>query len=390
MLKRFSGLCLCLGLGLACCTPVLAVTPTSELNDAVLYFVNDPREITYVDMNKLVERNREYQLERGNLTNDQITNFFEHMQKYGIKNAGSGANPVRVAYVCQSQGTETNGVIVVKGDFEQPKLLAMLNEHYGEHSTEHSAAIMKNNTFAKAQNEKAENPFVEQDTKLFGCSAHIYPMPVRGRELIALSAGDAVLISSAPRGNRKLLQQTLDVVSGKVPTVAPAPNTHVVLTFAATPAEKKQMDSGIMSRYEGEKKDAISKKKFTKKLGERIRQKVIKNKIEFMIDSLDEMQQATMTIDRGNVGEMTKSATLVAKFETADRAATIKKNVMKHMIKEIKRNENVQDKFALGNVSITTQGNELLMRIKFRDSKEQLHAFNLISSYIAKGLLERL
>lgn len=389
MLKRFFGLCLCLSLSLACGV-AFAGTPTSDLNEAILYFVNDPRELTYADLNKVVEINRQYQLERNILNEGQVTNFFEHMQKFGIKNAGAGTNQIRVGYVVQSHDTETNGVIVVKGEFEQAKLLDLLKKHYSEHSNEHSAAVMKGNAFAKAQKEGAENPFISQETKLFGRSAHIFPMPVRNRELIALSSGDAVLISSAPRGNRKLLQQTLDVVEGKVAAVAPAPNTRVVLTFCATPVEKKEMDTRIMARYDGQKKDAISKKKFTKRLGERVRQKVIKNKIEFMVDSLNEMDHATMTIERGNVGEMAKSASLVAKFENAERAAQVKKNIMKHMVKEIKRNDNVHDKFALGNVSITTQGNELVMRCQFKDANEQLGGFNLISSYIAKGLLERL
>jgi hypothetical protein len=367
-----------------------AATPTSDLNDAILYFANDPREITYADLNKVVERNRQYQLERGNLNDSQVTSFFEHMQKFGIKNSGTGSNQIRVGYVVQSQGTETNGVIVVKGDFEQAKLLELFDKHYGEHSNEHADAVKKNNTFAQLQKDPSDNPFTKQEIRLFGRSAHIYPMPVRSRELVVLSSGDSVLISSAPRGNRKLLQQTLSVVEGKTPAVAPAPNSRVVLTFAATNAEKQQMDKGIMARYDGNKKDAISKKKFTKRLGERVRQKVIKNKVEFMVDSLNEMDQATMTVERGNAGEMTKTATLVAKFESPQRAATIKKNIMKHVVKEIKRNENVQDKFAMGNISITTQGNELHMRCKFQDSKEQLHGFNLISSYIVKGLLERL
>ncbi|HNV69009.1 MAG TPA: hypothetical protein PKO06_04865, partial [Candidatus Ozemobacteraceae bacterium] len=172
--------------------------------------------------------------------------------------------------------------------------------------------------------------------------------------------------------------------------VAPAPNTRVVLTFCATKAEKQEMDKRIMARYEGQKKDAISKKKLTKRLGERVRQKVIKNKIEFMIDSLNEMDHATMTIDRGNTPEMVKSASLVAKFESPERAAQIKKNIMKHLVKEIKRTDNVNDKFALGNVSVTTQGSELIMRCKFQDAKEQMHGFNLISSYVAKGMLDRL
>lgn len=389
MLKRILGIGVCLSFILAC-GAAFAETPASELNEAILYFVNDPREITYADLNKVVERNRQYQMERDNLNEAQVTSFFEHMQKFGIKNAGNNSNQIRVAYVVQSQGDETNGVIVVKGDFEQAKLLDLFKKHYSEHSNEHSADVIKSNKFAQIQKEKSENPFVNQEISLFGRKAHIFPMPVRNRELIALSTGDAVLISSAPRGNRKLLQETLGVVEGKIAPKTPAPNSKVTLTFAATKAEKQQMDKGIMARYDGQKKDSLSKKKFTKRLGERVRQKVIKNKVEFMVDSLNEMNRATMTVERGNVGEMTKSATLVAKFESPARAAKIKKNIMKHMVTEIKRNDNVKDKFALGNVSITTQGNELHMRCKFQDAKEQLHGFNLISSYVVKGLLERL
>lgn len=390
MFKRILGLGLALGMAFA---PVCAManTPTSEVNDAILYFVNDPQELSLCDVNKIVDLNKNYQHDRGTLNDDQIANFFQHMQDYGVMDAGKGTNQCQAGLVVQSQGPEANGVLVLKGEFDRNKLLGMLQKHYVEHSTEHSAAVIKQQQgFAKAQNEKAENPYVQFDTSINGCQAHIFPMPLRNRELIVVSSPNGVLISSANRGQRDLLNRTLAVVQGKVPTKQPAPNTKVTFTYSASKAEKQQLDQRIWARYDAQKKDAISEKPRMKRLGERVRQKVIRSKIDFMVASLDEMQQSTMTIERGREGEMTKTAVLVSTFDSADRANDVKKRLMKHMIKEIKRQDNVQDKFALGNVSITTQGNQTIIRCQLKDSKEQVQCFNLISSYVAKGMLERL
>ncbi|MBI3039448.1 hypothetical protein HYY75_10475 [bacterium] len=387
--KRFGFFSICMLVTLLIPGSAFA-TQASELNDSVLFFVNDPQELTFTDMNKLVERNRTYHQERGTLTEDQVSSFFSHMQEYGVKEAGKGTNQIKVAYVVQNEGPEIRGVIVVKGEFDRPKLLETLKKHYGEHSQEHSANLAQSNKFAGVQKEKAENPFVAVETNLKGHQAHVFPMPLKNRELIVVSSGDCVLLSSSKRGNRELLLKTLDVIDGKLPIRAPAPNTKVVMNFSPTSGEKKQLEDKTWARYDKQRQDSLSQKKRMKKLGERIRQKVIRNKIQFFVDSINDMDQTTLTIERGCAGEMTKTATIAAQFENSDRANEVKKKIMKHLIREIKRNDNVQDKFALGNISITSQGNQAVIRCKLNDSKEQLHAFHLISSYVAKGLLERL
>lgn len=388
-MKRLLGI-LVLGLIVGVCGQPAWATDSSELNDAVMYFVNDPQEITFADMNKLIERNKAYQQEHKLLTEDQITKFYENIANHGVRNPGPG-NQVRVAYVVQNQGPEIQGVIVLKGDFDRAKVLETVKKHYVEHSGEHEAAVTKPGQFEKAHGDaKAPNPYVESDITISGHSAHVFPMPLKNRELIVASTDEAILISSAERGNRTLLVKTLAVVDGKIPTKEPAPNTKVVMTLAPSAGEKNQMEDRIWKRYDEQKQDSLAKRKALKKMGERFRQKVIKNKVQFFVDSFQDLNQGTLTVDRGRAGEMTKTATMEANFASADQANEVKKRLMKHMIKEIKRQDDVKDKFALGNISITTQGTKVLMRCQLRDSKEQLHAFHLISTYVAKGMLERL
>lgn len=389
MLKRLAGLCICAGLLIAA-PAVIAKTPTAELNDAVLFFVNDPQELTFCNVSKLIDRSETYHRERNTINDEQSSSFYKHLQEYGIVGAGQSDALVEVGYVVSNAKSDTEGVIVVKGQFDRTKLLDMLKKHYTEHSTEHADAVKKDNKFAQVQKESGENPYTSVETTFHGQSAHVFPMPLRGREMVVVSTTDAVLISSAKRGNRDLLARTLDVVTGKLARREPAPNTQVVMHFAPTEAERSELTKRLWARYDEQKKDSISQKKRLKKFGERIRQRVIRNKVDFIADSIEEMDESTLTVNRGRAGEMTKVTTLVSTYESDDRAADVKKGMMKHLIKEIKRNDNVQDKFAMGNISITSQGKQVVVRCQLRDSKEQLHAFNLISSYVVKSLLERL
>jgi len=389
-MKRFIGV-LVLALAFGVCGQPSWATDSSELNDAVLYLVNDPQELTYADINKLIDRNKIFQQEHKNLTEDQVTSFYQHIAEHGVRNPGTGQNQVRVAYVVQNQGPDIQGVVVLKGDFDREKVLDIVKKHYAEHSGEHAAAVTKQTQFDRVHGEKkAANPYAEADTTIDGHSAHIFPMPLRNRELIVVSTDGAILISSAERGNRKLLGKTIAVVDGRIPLKEPAPSTKVVMAFAPSNQEKNRMEDGIWKRYDQQKQDTLSQKKHLKKLGERFRQKVIKNKIQFFVDSLQELNQGTMTVERGRTGDLTKTATMEADFASPDQAGEVKKRLLKHMVKEIKRQDDVKDKFALGNISITTQGNKVLLRCQLRDSKEQLHAFHLISTYVDKGMLERL
>lgn len=366
---------------------VLATEP-HELNDAILFFVNDPQEITFCDMNLLVDRNRMYQLERKNLDEAQVQNFFEHMQTHGIIDAGTGANKCEVGYVVQNNGTEVNGVLAIKGKYDKEKLLGYFRNHYTEHSNEHAGQTSQQK-FSGLHGEKATNPYVEVQQSMQGQQAHIFPMPLANRELIVVSSPDVVYISSARRGQRNLLQRTMDVLTGRLPRKPAPKSVKVVMNFAPTGEEKQQIEQRVWARYDEQRKDSVSKKKYLKKAGERFRQRIIRGKVKFIMEAMQEMEVSTFTVYRGSDGDMTKIAILESTFADTDRAQDVKKRVMKHMIKEIKRNDNVQDKFALGKVSITTQGPKVLVRVDLQDSKEQLHAFNLISGYITTGFVER-
>ncbi len=389
MFKRFCSFLMVSIAIIAVATPGFA-TETSQLNEAVLFLVNDPQQLSFCDMNLLVERNKMYQKERGTLKDDQIAEFFQKIQEHGVVDAGTGANPVQVAYVVQNQPNGLNGVLVIKGKFDQQKVTDLMRKNYQQHSTEHEAGVMKNQKFAAAQKEAAANPFTEVKTTIDGHNAHIFPMPLRDRELIVVSGKDVSLISSANRGNRELLKKTIAVVDGKLPMKSASSHSKVVMTFAPDKSEKVELEKRMWARYDKQRTDTLAKKKHLKKFGERFRQRVIRNKVQFFADTLDDLQDGTLTIERDRENQMTKVATLVTTHESADAASEVKKRLMKHMIKEIKRNDNVNDKFALGNISITTKDNQTVVRCQLKDSKEQLHAFNLISSYVAKGMLERM
>ena len=282
-------------------------------------------------------------------------------------------------------------MIVLKGRFEEEKLINYFRTHYNEHSKEHEAGVIAaQKKFSQAHEETGVNPYQETTITIDGYKAHVFAMPLGNRELIVLATPKGILISSARRGNRRLLQKTNSVVQGKLPRREAPANSKVVFTFRPTKAEKTTLEHRVWARYDEKKSDSLSKKKYLKKAGERFRQRIIRRKVAFLMDAMNEMEQTTLIIDRGRKGDMTKTATLVSEFDSPKMAKEVKKKLIKHMVKEIKRNTNVQDKFALGNVSITTIDNKTLVRLELRDSKEQLHAFHLISGYIAKGLLDRM
>ncbi|MBF0546501.1 MAG: hypothetical protein HQM08_18790 [Candidatus Riflebacteria bacterium] len=372
-------------------TVVAQATVSQAENDSVLCFSNDPQELNFADMNKLVELNKNYQLDHKTVDQNMVNDFFKHIQEHGIKNAGTGENQVRVAYVVKNYGVDVAGVVVLKGDFDQDGVLNILRKHYAEHSNEHSAAVIKNNKFAAAQGEKgaSANPFQETTGVVAGVQAHIFPMPLLDREFITLSTGNTVLFSSAPRGKRELLEKTVAVVTGKLPMKTPATDSKIIMTFAPSQEDKKQIEQRAMARYDKQKADSLAQKKRLAKLGERIRQRVIRSKIQYVLDCIDQLQTGTMVIERSRSGDLSKTATVALCFNNADTAADAKKRIVKHLVKEIKNTASPKDKFALSNISVTSKGNYAYLRCQLKDASEQIHAFNLISIYVTDGVLER-
>ena len=308
-----------------------------------------------------------------------------------MPNAGTGASKVEIGYVVQNEGPTISGVLVLKGQFEQTKVIELIRKHYVEHSGEHAVAVVKGNKFANLYNDdENKNPFVESQIVVGGHQAHRFQMPLNNRELMIVSTPNAVLFSSAPRGKRELLNKTLAVVDGKLTVRNPPASSKVVMTFSPNAAEKAELQKRMWARYDAQKRDSLSKKKFLAKTATRLRQRIIRNKVQFMMDCLEELQEGTLTIDRTNGNEMSRTAVLVATFDSSNRAADVKARLVKHLVKEIKKTNNVQDKLALGNVSITSQGKQTVIRCQLRDATEQLQCFGVMSTYVTKGMLDRL
>ncbi|MBF0410129.1 MAG: hypothetical protein HQM10_22485 [Candidatus Riflebacteria bacterium] len=390
MIKNISRILL-IGLFLFAVTGGLFAKVTQEENDAILAFANDPQNMEFADLNRLVQMTTDYELSRGIVNQNKINEFFRNVQQHGVPDAGKGTNQIRVAMVMQNHGNDVIGTLVLKGEFDQQNVIATIKKHYFEHSNEHAAeTAQKQGNFAAVHGETANNPYQEVTGQICGYQAHIYPMPLQNRELIIVATKGGIVASSAPRGQRNLLNQTIAVVDGRVPMKGPASETKINLAFSPSQAEKDKIEKMALERYDQEKKDSLSKKKFLAKTGERIRQKVIRSKVQFVLDSIQDMDQTTVAIKRSNVSERSKKLIFQVKFQNQNLAADVKKKIVKHLVKEIQKTQNPKDKFALGNIGITQGGNYVFVKCELDDASEQLHAFNLISSYVSRGVQQRL
>jgi hypothetical protein len=341
-----------------------------------LFMVNEPEEMTFIDMNAIGEYIDSYNKEAG-VSNDADTNrFFEVVRENGAPEAGvADATMSLVMQDVNHPDNDTNeprGVLVVTGRYDKEKVLAELEKEYVK------AAKKNNNTpyVGKGFNEDVD---AEMHTFLLP--------PTNRRELAVVSIGAHTFFSSAATNDYSLLKETINVVKNNKFVDRENLTSAIEFNLKLTQTDRHRLVEKVNENYELYKeRKAKEKANFFKKF---IIRKVGDHKVAQLNDSLMEVDTYNLKITRekGN-GTNIKTITSSVVYDTEEMAQNAKKTLLNDLTRIIKRTNNLKEKFSMSNnVKIRRSGKEVYIDTTITNQEEQLKAMAIISSYVVASML---
>jgi len=359
--------------------PALAGT-VAEPDDA-LFFVNEPTELSFVSMSKVVEYLKDYYAKQGITKPEDVDRYYEVLRTHGAPNAG--IQDALVGIVIQDAQYEGNGsgvpraVLVIKGRFVKEKVYEMLRKHYDEHM------------------EKTGHP---ADPDRF-----LSPDPQRPRELVTKSLPGYHFFSSGAIGDTQLLDQVVAAVTeGTLKPKGEATST-VKFHIDLSSGDKDKINGLVMKKYEEYKNsgEAVGDDLPSWRIFSRGAVKgVALHKVNFIRRSVRLMRSVDIEVERARSGsENTRKVSYTGNFMLPIRARLVKSKILSHYTKALKNAspEEVADMEqnvritrvggidALGNVGST----RVRIECTLNSLEDQMGAFAITSSYIARGFVNR-
>ncbi|HPG57501.1 MAG TPA: hypothetical protein PKW98_06770 [Candidatus Wallbacteria bacterium] len=373
--KSFHAMLCSLLMVFICLVPAFAANdaaPVSE--DKVLFFVNNPAEISFVEMGKIMSYVENYYRNVGLINSQDVEKFFQALRNHGAPNAGS--SKAYVALVIQDASHPDNtsyspcGVLAVRGQFDKAKVIDILKRHYAEHTAKTSH----------------ENHFAE--TKSGDVTVHRFALPEKDRELTIISFGEYCLFSSAKIGDTRLLKETAKYLQDKSFKANLNSETNVRFLVKADDMDKQKLNKIINDKYEDLKQNKVLLKRkglkgfFTRRFAD--------HKVKFINNAISELNDVDFTVYRmRNENANMKRVSVVSTFANEDTARKVKKNILNHLNDAIKGASHPEDKLGLSNVKIIADGNKCSIETELGTEDEQLQCFALISSYVARSIIRK-
>ena len=341
-----------------------------------LFMVNEPEEMSFIDMNEIGKYIDSYNKEAGVITEKDTNLFFDVVRENGAPEAG--ASDATIGLVMQdvnhpdNDTGEPRGVLVVTGRFDKEKLLADLTKEYVK------AAEKNRNT------PNAATSFNEE----VGAEMHTFLLPpTNRRELAIVSIGAHTFFSSGATNDYSLLKKTIDVVKGNKFVDRENLSSSVQFDMALTQTDRRRLVETVDENYALYKeRKAKERANFFKKF---ILRKIGDSKVASLNDSLLELENYNLKITREKSSD-TNVKTIVSTmtYNTEDMAMAVKKNLLSDFMRVIKKSKSLKEKFSMSNnFRIRRDGRNVIIDTTIVNQEEQLKAMAIISSYVVASLV---
>lgn len=359
-------------LALVVASIIMVSAGTAFAFDNVLFFVNDPKELSFVEMHKIIAYCENYYRSIGLLKTQDVDKFFKSLSEHGAPNAKTA--PAYVALVIQDASNPANasgapcGVLAVKGQFDRAKVLDILKRHYTEHMTKtgHEAMFTEN--------------------KSGDVVVHRFALPEKNRELTMLGFGEYSLFSSAAVGDTRLLKEVAKILQDN--SARPNLNSEASVRYLLqlTSSDKEKLTKVIDEKYAAFKQQNVLLKR--KGLRGFFSRRFADHKVKFVNSAVNELNDVEINIYRmRNDSVNMKRVSLVSNFENEEKARKVKQNILNHLNDAIKSATHPEDKLGLSNIKVTADGTKCSIDSELGSEEEQLQCFALISSYVARAML---
>lgn len=341
--------------------------------DQALFFVNDPKNLTFTDMRKVAGYVENYYRQSGIVNSDDMAKFFNAVRGHGAPNAGTDQSLVGMIvqdkeYPGNNSG-EARGVLVIYGQFDKAALLDIMQRNYKEHM------------------EKTGHEAVFADIATKGGTVHKFGLPAKNRELTMLSFARYCIFQSGAVGDTSLLNQTIQALTQK--QIQPVSTGESMVRYMLRPSadERQQLQDVATKKFNKYKEEQVLKNR--KGLRKFFANRIANSKLKFVNKSIAELENAEIFVERMRDGDVnTKRMRVVSTFADKGQARDVKKKVLSHLNSVIRDAQNPEDKLGMSNnVRVTTDGNTMQIETQLATEEEQLHTFAIISSFIARAML---
>ncbi len=352
----------------------LTVSVTSS---KTLVAVNDPQEIVFTDLEPLIAYTQQRLEADKTLTDRDVISFYDALRNHGAPQAGTGES-TKVALIVPPTAGATQGILVVKGTFDRAKVLDIISRHYAEHVNEHLDAERQQQLGIGATTQ----PILEMKTYRF-------VMPVRERELHIVDVADCTIFASHRKGDTAMLEKTVQVLSGKLPVKpAAARSTQILYSVEPTEAEQEQALAAIDDAFTRYTNGAMNYRRGVARFTGTIKTILARSKVNKAKDAIKDMVRTTLKIDRCfSADRNDKLLTLQMQFQNVETAQSVKASAVKHLVAEMKKPANQGMITAMQNPQITTSGNSVNVQVPMKTEEDQMHAFSVMSTYVARQIL---
>jgi hypothetical protein len=358
---------------------LLALTvPGAAAAAEVLLFANEPANLSFVSMPKLVTYLEQYYRSRGITKPEDVDQFYKLLRTHGVPEAGTSESKVGLVvqdanYPGNKSGT-ARGVLVISGRFDNDKVTEQLRKSYEEHMTKTGHSPV----FESLKND--EN--VPQKRFL---------LDARKRELIVASLGQWGLFSSAAVGDHELLDKTIATLRAGQFSPAAAGKSAVKFTIHMSVKDRVDTVKLMDKRYRDLESGRLrlrTRKNLSADLLKKVRGVDFKTaKVKFVEAVVAVHGDTTVQIERDRQGQDAKVVTFTTNFLTFTMPRIVKAKLIKHL-NDIVKNASPDEKTAISDIKIRCEGrNHLVVTCKLSSADEQLKCFAFISSYVARTIL---
>ncbi|MBI3037557.1 hypothetical protein HYY75_00700, partial [bacterium] len=344
----------------------------------VMFVVNDPQEITFTNLQNLIEFTKSRLLESKTVSDRDVVNFWEAVRGHGVPNAGQEDGNVRVALVVPKESQSAQGILVLKGSFDKKAVLELISRRYAEHVNEHIA-----------DGRQRELGIGAPVASILGFPTHRFVLPLRDRELHIVDLGKTVIFASHQKGDTSLLLDTIKVLTGKKALKSPSRrSSSVTFAFEPTPEEQVRLLGQIDDSYRNYREGRMEHRRGVKRFSENLRRVVVDKKVEQFKRKVSDMKKAVFHVEKLlNGSSDSKLLTLTLVFQSSETAQAVKAGVVQHMVSEIKKPSNLGFQLGLKNPNVSANGSSVVIRVPLETEKDQLHAFSIMATYIARGIM---
>lgn len=335
--------------------------------------VNDPRHMVFTDLDKISSF-----LYNDLIYEKDVVSFvgrppFDVIGKKIVKSkfAKIGIpDPVetRVEYSIvaredSSQHTKINGLLVLRGDIDAEKLLKYTRIRYGKYMD------------SLVDRKMIDQPCQEKETFIRNCPTVVFPFAERASEAVYTSFENHIIVAIVPAGKYSLIEETIDVLMGKIP-YAPQPDliTYKV-QFGVTQKERMQIlgfESGL------DKMKTKARKNFQKLL-----QKVgvdspddldtPEDRVRKMLSRLDNVMYQIRCKKEGDNYQY--GIAFVAKCEDESHAESMKEAFTEQFVKASASCLTDADRDAYEDIKIFTKKNFFLIHANIPANQTQQYQF---------------